>query len=142
MTTTKRKRGEIITHELRYMLSKYLNNISITINSIYPIYDMYYVCHFKFRVLTNFSLSFTIQISSTLHFNIITYIFFLYLGRLYFFLLFLSSVHSLLPTFFYVLPVFLILKRTHFPFLLFSTNANIHTLPYSLLSENKILEPE
>ena len=117
------------------MLSKCLNNISITINSIYPIYD-------KFRVLANFSLSFTIQISSTLHFNIITYIFFLYLGRLYFFLLFLSSVHSLLPTFFYVLPVFLILKRTHFPFLLFSTNANIHTLPYSLLSENKILEPE
>ena len=37
----KRKRGEIITRELRYMRSKYLNNISITINSIYPIYDMY-----------------------------------------------------------------------------------------------------
>ena len=97
----------------------------------------FYVCHFKFRVLTNFSLSFTIQISSTLHFNIITYIFFLYLGRLYFFLLFLSSVHSLLPTFFYVLPVFLILKRTHFPFLLFSTNANIHT-HYPILSCQKI----
>ena len=41
MTTKKRKRGEVITHELRYMLSKYLNNICITINSIYPIYDMY-----------------------------------------------------------------------------------------------------
>ena len=28
----------MITHELRYMLSTYLTNISITTNPIYPIY--------------------------------------------------------------------------------------------------------
>ena len=60
MTTKRRKRRRIITHELRYMLLTYLINISLTTNSIYPTYKIY-ILRLSFQTQSSYQFQFIFE---------------------------------------------------------------------------------